>query len=114
MPRGSESPLLNTFTAQVGPKELHEHHEELKTIKTSHSQSCDLLKKKKKDLEEEKRANSLLQRDVERFQNREKLEKEIKLLIYKKHWMVSLNSIDRSARKEEGLLKCWMVGTLHF
>ncbi len=74
---------------QAGPKDLFQTHEELKQLKASLSQSSHLIKKKKKDLEDLERKNRLLERDVERYRNRQSVLKDIKLLTCKKHWVVS-------------------------
>ena len=78
---------------QVGPKELSQYHEELKNLKSNHAQSCDSLKRVKKEMEGYQRENNLLQRDVDRFRNKERYERDIKHLTYKKYWMVSRGTL---------------------
>ncbi len=73
----------------MGPKELSQYHEELKSLKSNHSQSCESLRRFKKELEGSQRENSLLQRDVERYRNKERYEKDIRHLTLKKYWIVS-------------------------
>lgn len=74
---------------QLGPKELFQHHEELKGLKAKYSDAIDSLKRMRKELENLQRQNNLLQRDVERFKSKEKYEKEIVHLKLKKLWLVS-------------------------
>ena len=73
----------------MGPKELSQYHEELKSLKSTYSQSREMLHRVKKELESCRRENSFLQRDVERIQNTERYERDIKDLIMKKFWVVS-------------------------
>lgn len=72
---------------QLGPKELFQYHEELKSLKTKHSDAVDSLQRKRKELEDLERANNLLKRDVERFKNKEKHEKHMRSVILKKLWV---------------------------
>lgn len=46
------------------------------------------MKKKKRDLDDLERKNRLLERDVERYKNKQNVMKDIKHLTYKKHWVV--------------------------
>ena len=84
--------LISLLPLQVGPEELCQYHDQLKTLKKRHSQTQENLKKIEKKLEDLKRENNLLQRDVERFRNKEKFEKDIKHLTYKRYWLVSVLS----------------------
>ena len=75
---------------QIGPKELFKHHEELKRLQSEHSLSHDSLKRKQKELEELERQNKLLERDVERYKNKQEYLRDIKQLTFKKCWVVRL------------------------
>lgn len=67
---------------------MYQYHEELKALKSAHSHSSDDLNNKKKDLEDLKRRNNVLERDVERYNNKKQYEKEITNLTLKRYWMV--------------------------
>lgn len=86
--RMNKQELLVETERAVGPKELYQHHEELKSLKAMHSSSCTDLKKKQDLLQDLERRNNMLKRDVDRFQNREKLEKQIRNLTHKRSWVL--------------------------
>ncbi len=72
----------------MGAKDLHKTHERLISLKSDYSQTCDSLKNKKAELENLERKNKLLERDVERYKNRQNYLRDIKHLTFKKFWVV--------------------------
>ena len=75
--------------SQIGPKEMFESHEELKKMKSKSAERGKTLREKQRELEDELRKNQLLERDVERFKNRQKYMSRIGHLKKKKLWVVS-------------------------
>ena len=68
---------------------MYESHEKLKTMKSESANLSQTLREKKKELGDEQRKNQLLERDVERFKNRQKYMSRIGHLKKKKLWVVS-------------------------
>ena len=68
---------------------MYESHEKLKEMKSGSANLGRNLREKKRELEDEQRKNQLLERDVERFKNRQKYMSRIGYLKKKKLWVVS-------------------------
>ena len=68
---------------------MYESHEKLKGMKSDSANLGKTLREKKRELEDEQRKNQLLERDVERFKNRQKYMSRIGYLKKKKLWVVS-------------------------
>ena len=68
---------------------MYESHEKLKGMKTKSADLGKTLREKRRELEDEQRKNQLLERDVERFKNRQKYMSRIGHLKKKKLWVVS-------------------------
>lgn len=68
---------------------MFESHEKLKGMKTTSADHEKTLREKKRQLDDEQRKNQLLERDVERFKNRQKYMSRIGYLKKKKLWVVS-------------------------
>lgn len=99
--RMNKQELLVETERAIGPKELHQHHEELSNLKKAHTHSHDDLRKKKESHRELERRNNLLQRDVERFMNKKKYEDEIMKATFKKHWLNYESSRDDLKEKRK-------------
>ena len=92
--------ILNCYAVlQIGPKEMYESHEKLKGMKSKSADLGKTLREKQRELEDEQRKNQLLERDVERFKNRQKYMSRIGYLKKKKLWVVSEGKV--------GLKKCY-------
>ena len=61
----------------------------LKGMKSASADAKKALREKRKDLGDEQRKNQLLERDVERFKNRQKYMSRIGHIKKKKMWVVS-------------------------
>jgi ribosomal protein S30 len=68
---------------------MYKSHEELKGMKSQSANLGKTLREKTRELEDEQRKNQLLERDVERFKNRQKYMSRIGYLKKKKLWVVS-------------------------
>ena len=68
---------------------MYESHEKLKGMKSASADLGKALREKTRELEDEQRKNQLLERDVERFKNRQKYMSRIGYLKKKKLWVVS-------------------------
>ena len=66
-----------------------EAHSKLKSLKSEHAKLQEQLRDRNLILEDEKRKNQLLERDVDRFKNREQHLTKVKHLRIKKSWVVS-------------------------
>ena len=68
---------------------MYESHVKLKGMKSASADAKKTLREKRKDLGDEQRKNQLLERDVERFKNRQKYMSRIGHIKKKKMWVVS-------------------------
>ena len=68
---------------------MYESHDKLKMMKSRAADLGKMLREKQKELDDEMRKNQLLERDVERFKNRQKYMSRIGNLKKKKLWVVS-------------------------
>jgi len=72
----------------VGPKDLYKNHEELKELETRQASSSHDVKSRKRELEDMERKNRLIERDVAKYKDRQKILSDIKSLTYKRLWVV--------------------------
>ena len=79
---------------------MYESHEKLKGMKSASANLGKALREKTRELEDEQRKNQLLERDVERFKNRQKYMSRIGYLKKKKLWVVSERERDRDTERE--------------
>ena len=79
----------SSLSPEIGPKEMYESHEKLKGMKSRSADLKKTLREKRKELGDEQRKNQLLERDVERFKNRQKYMSRIGHIKKKKMWVVS-------------------------
>ena len=84
---------------------MYESHEKLKGMKSASADLGKALREKTRELEDEQRKNQLLERDVERFKNRQKYMSRIGYLKKKKLWVVSERERERE-RESRRQLPC--------
>lgn len=68
---------------------MYESHDKLKVMKSESANFGKVLGEKQSQRDDEQRKNQLLERDVERFKNRQKYMSRIGHLKKKKLWVVS-------------------------
>ena len=87
---------------------MYESHEKLKKMQSESASSGKTVREKRRELEDEQRKNQLLERDVERFKNRQKYMSRIGYLKKKKLWVVSKEVRERGKFKNFRVMYCYM------